>query len=218
MFYLSQIVNLALFQDQRRLIIILFLSQLTLEVITKLYSSAVNHPEGRNREGASHQRSFRQTHLKMSCRGLIRRVFQHLQHVNCSRGQSDFPSPEVLIHHIERSHPKDKDSVTFCTRTTLDRSTSRDSSGPLRIFSAHSNKSMLFLGWEMAELGDLWKTLVSQGMLVSYGARKFSFEKRKRQPSFWCIFKRYPMLHALPIHIGRFQSTYLVILLMFEVF
>ena len=34
------------------------------------------------------------------------------------------PSPEALIHHIERFHPKDKDSVTFCARTTLDRSTS----------------------------------------------------------------------------------------------
>ena len=70
----------------------------------------------------------------------------------------------------------------------------------------------------MAELGDLWKTLVSQGMLVSYGAGKFSFEKQRRQASFWCIFKRYPMLHALTIHIQRFQSTFLVILLMFEVF
>lgn len=31
----------------------------------------------------------------------------------------------------------------------------------------------------MAELGDLGKMLVSQGMLVSYGAGKFSFEKQK---------------------------------------
>ena len=29
-----------------------------------------------------------------------------------------------LIRHIERSHPEDKDSVTFCERTTLDQSTS----------------------------------------------------------------------------------------------
>ena len=60
----------------------------------------------------------------LSWRGLIRRVFQQLQHVNCSRGQRDFRSQDALIRHIERSHPKDMDSVTFCTRTTLDRSTS----------------------------------------------------------------------------------------------
>ena len=81
--------------------------------------------QGRKRGRGESSEKFSSNPLKdLSCRGLIRRVFQHLQHVNCSRGQRDFPSPEALIHHIERSHPKDKDSVTFCTRTTLHRATS----------------------------------------------------------------------------------------------
>ena len=44
----------------------------------------------------------------------MRQVFQHLQHVNCLCGQRDFPSPDASITHIQRSQPKDKDSVTFC--------------------------------------------------------------------------------------------------------
>ena len=104
---------------------ILFPSQLTLEVTNKLYISAVSHPAGTKQGRGESSEKFSSNPLEdLSWRGLIRRFFQHLQHVNCSRGQRDFPSPDALIHHIKRSHPKDRDSVTFCARTTLDRSTS----------------------------------------------------------------------------------------------
>ena len=52
--------------------------------------------EGRIWEGAGNKGSLRQIHLKMSWRGLIKRVFQLLQHVICSCGQRDFPSPDAL--------------------------------------------------------------------------------------------------------------------------
>ena len=101
--------------------LILFPSQLTLEVINNLYISAVSQPGGTKQGRGESSGKFASKPLKdLSYRGLIRRVFQHLQHVNCPRGQSDSPSPDALMHRIERSHHKDKDSVTFCTRTTLD--------------------------------------------------------------------------------------------------
>ena len=103
---------------------ILFPSQLTSKVINKLYISAVSHPEGTKQGMGESSGQFASKPLEdLSWHGLIRRVFQHLQHVNCSRGQRDFPSPDALIHYIERTHPKNKDSFTFCARTTLDRST-----------------------------------------------------------------------------------------------
>ena len=87
--------------------------------------SAVSHPVGTKQGRGESSGKFASKPLEdLSWRGLIRRVFQHLQHVNCSCGQRDFRSLDALIRHIERSHPKDMDSVTFCTRTTLDRSTS----------------------------------------------------------------------------------------------
>ena len=96
-----------------------------MEVINNLYISAVSHPEGTKQKWSESSGKFASTPLEdLSWRGLIRRVFQHLQHVNCSRGQRNFPSPDALIPHIERSLSKDKDSVTFSARTTLDRSTS----------------------------------------------------------------------------------------------
>ena len=96
-----------------------------MEVIHNLYISAVSHPEGTKQKWSKSSGKFASTPLEdLSWRGLIRRVFQPLQHVNCSRGQKNFPSPDALIPHIERSLSKDKDSVTFSARTTLDRSTS----------------------------------------------------------------------------------------------
>ena len=101
---------------------ILFPSQLTLEVTNKLYISAVSHPAGTKQGRGESSEEFSSNPLEdLSWRGLIRRFFQH---VNCSRGQRDFPSPDALIHHIKRFHRNDRDSVTFCARTTLDRSTS----------------------------------------------------------------------------------------------
>ena len=72
--------------------------------------------EGQNREATG---KFEAKPLKhLSWRGLIRPIFQQIQHINCSCGQREFPSPDALIRHIERSHPEDKDSVRFSVRTT----------------------------------------------------------------------------------------------------
>ena len=82
-----------------------------------------SHPGGTKQGRGESSGKFVLKLLKdLSWRGLIRRVFQHLQHVNCPCGKKNFPSPDALIGHIERTHPEDADSVTFCTHTTLERS------------------------------------------------------------------------------------------------
>ena len=92
-----------------------------MEVINKLYISAVSHPGGTKQGRGESSAKFVSKPLEdLTWRGSLRRVFQHLQHVNCSCDQRDFPSPDASIRHIERSHPKGKDSVTYCALTTLD--------------------------------------------------------------------------------------------------
>ena len=104
------------------------ITELAMDVINKLYISAVNQPGGTKQGRGELSGKFAAKPLEdLSWRGLIGRIFQQLSHVNCSCGQREFPSPDALIHHIERSHPKDKDSVKFCVHTTLDQSRSHSS-------------------------------------------------------------------------------------------
>ena len=99
-----------------------------LDIINKLYVSAVNQPGGTKQGRGELTGKFAAKPLAdLSWRGLIRRIFQQLHYVKCSCGQKEFPSPDALIRHIERSHPNDKDSVRFCVRTTSDQSSSHSS-------------------------------------------------------------------------------------------
>ena len=117
LFSLSQIVNSALFRDQVRLIFYIISISVNL--------GAVSHTGGTKQGRGESSGKFASKPLEdLSWRGLIKRVFEHLQHVNCPCGKKNFPSPDALIRHIERTHPEDADSVTFCAHTTLDRSTS----------------------------------------------------------------------------------------------
>ena len=132
--------------------------------------------QGRKRGRGESSEKFSSNPLKdLSCRGLIRRVFQHLQHVNCSRGQRDFPSPEALIHHIERSHPKDKDSVTFCTRTTLHRATSSHCSVVTvkkNIWQRNILRKIFPKLWEKVLMSNkrcVWEWRNNYGLLQRYG-------------------------------------------------
>ena len=104
------------------------ITELTGDVINKLYISAVNQPGGTKQGRGELSGKFAAKPLEdLSWHGLIARIFQQLSHVNCSRGQREFPSPDALIRHTERSHPKDKDSVKFSVHTTLDQSSSHSS-------------------------------------------------------------------------------------------
>ena len=99
-----------------------------MEVINKLYISLVSHPGGTKQGKGESSGKFASNPLEdLSWPGLIKRVFLQLQH-NCSCDQRESLLQMLLIRHIERSHLKDKDSVTFCVRTTLNRATSLHSS------------------------------------------------------------------------------------------
>ena len=61
---------------------------LTLEVINKLYISAVSHPGGTKQGKGESSGTFASNPLEdLSWRGLIKRVFLQLQHNNCSCDQ-----------------------------------------------------------------------------------------------------------------------------------
>ena len=100
-------------------------SQLTLNFINQLYIDAVNrHLGGMKQERGGSSGKFASKSLQApSWRGFLQQVFKHIQLVDCPCGQRNFlcwTSNQMimtgcaLIHHIERSHAKDKDSISFC--------------------------------------------------------------------------------------------------------
>ena len=91
-----------------------------------MYLDALNRQPGgiKQERGGSSGKFVSKSLQDLSWRGFLKRIFKCIKLVECPCAQRNFPSVDALIRHIERSHPEDKDSITFHVSATVDQSTS----------------------------------------------------------------------------------------------